>query len=80
MCISTIGTRGDVQPYGAFQPIEPSLVRRRRAAGATLRQIADEMHCSVESVRKGWHYLRSARSPGARGRPQIWIGIGFDRS
>lgn len=53
MCISTIGTRGDVQPYGAFQPIEPSLVRRRRAAGATLRQIADELHCSVENIRKG---------------------------
>ena len=52
---------------------EKEHLKCRREAGAPVRQIADELHCSVETIRKWWRYLRTGQSPSARGRPRTGI-------
>lgn len=49
---------------------EKEYIGQRKAAGASLRQIGQELRCSVETTRKWWRYQRDARIPGARGRPK----------
>lgn len=40
-----------------------------RQAGATLRQLADELHCAPITVRKWWRHGRDQVQPRPRGRP-----------
>lgn len=49
---------------------EKEYICQRKNGGESLRQIAQELHCSNETTRKWWRNQRDARSPGPRGRPK----------
>lgn len=49
---------------------ERQYILTRRQAGVTLNMIADELDCSVETIRKWEHYSRQGGSPRPRGRPR----------
>jgi len=42
---------------------------QRKEAGATLRQLAEELHCAVITARKWWRHGRDQTQPRRRGRP-----------
>ena len=44
-------------------------IRQRKESGASLGQIAQELTCSFQTVRKWWRYLRDGCQPRRRGRP-----------
>lgn len=48
---------------------ERHYIQRRKQAGATLRQIAHELHCAVSTMRKWWRRQREGHLPPSRGRP-----------
>jgi transposase-like protein len=48
---------------------EKQYVLERKQAGATLRQVAAELGCSVITARKWWRYGRDQLRPQRRGRP-----------
>lgn len=49
---------------------EKEYIGQRKKGGESLRQIAQELHCSNETTRKWWRNQRDARNPGPRGRPK----------
>ena len=49
---------------------EKEYICQRKAQGMSLRQIAQELRCSVETIRKWWRYQRDGRIPRVRGRPK----------
>ncbi len=49
---------------------EKQVIRERKAAGESLRQISGELGCSIETVRKWWRYARSGQRVPVRGRPK----------
>jgi transposase InsO family protein len=42
---------------------------QRKEAGATLHQLAEELHCAVITARKWWRHGRDQTQPRRRGRP-----------
>jgi hypothetical protein len=48
---------------------ERQYIQQRKLAGATLRQIAHELHCACVTVRKWWRRQRAGQFPPSRGRP-----------
>lgn len=54
---------------GPLTEAEKQLIPVRKGQGATLRQIATELTCSFETVRKWWRYQRDQRHCQPRGRP-----------
>lgn len=52
---------------------EKALIRERKQAGATHVQVAGELGCSVETVRKWWRSFRQGKPPRARGRPALGV-------
>lgn len=53
----------------ALTQAEQEYVRVRKEAGATLAEIAGELHCSPQTVRKYWRRQRRGQVPRPRGRP-----------
>lgn len=51
-------------------PAEKQRIFKRKLAGATLGQIAEELACSVQTVRKWWRSQRDQRPVLPRGRPK----------
>lgn len=49
---------------------EKAYIEQRQRAGATLAQIAQELQCSRETVRKWWRVQRQGGTPRPRGRPR----------
>ncbi len=49
--------------------VEKQYIYQRKQVGATLGQIAQELNCSQETVRKWWRHLRDQTQPRRRGRP-----------
>lgn len=52
---------------------EKQYLLQRKQAGATLRQVAEELGCAVVTARKWWRYARDQRQPRRRGRPAAGI-------
>jgi transposase-like protein len=48
---------------------ERQYIQRRKLSGATLRQIADELHCARSTARKWWRRQQQGHLPPSRGRP-----------
>ena len=48
---------------------EKQYVLQRKQAGATLRQLAEELDCALITARKWWRYGRDQAQPQRRGRP-----------
>jgi hypothetical protein len=48
---------------------EKQYLLQRRRVGATLRQLADELHCALITARKWWRHGRDQVQPRPRGRP-----------
>ncbi len=48
---------------------EKQYLLQRKQAGATLRQVAAELHCALTTARKWWRYGRDQIQPHRRGRP-----------
>jgi transposase InsO family protein len=57
----------------ALSEAEKQYLQRQKGAGVCLRQIAEELHCSTETTRKWWRWLRKGTRPKARGRPKRGI-------
>ena len=49
---------------------EKAYLRRRKQEGATHQEIAEELNCSPETVKKWWGYERQGTAPQPRGRPK----------
>jgi transposase InsO family protein len=49
---------------------EKEQISRKKAAGMSLRQIGEELQCSIETVRKWWRCERDQRQTRPRGRPK----------
>lgn len=49
---------------------EKQQIYERKQAGSTLRQIAQELECAVETARKWWRHKRDGTQPRPRGRPR----------
>ena len=49
---------------------EKQYIQEHKAAGESLRQISEDLHCSIETVRKWWRCSRDQRVVRARGRPR----------
>ena len=49
---------------------EKAYIVRRKEAGATLKTIANELHCSVWTVEKWWRMHQRGETPRSRGRPR----------
>ncbi len=61
---------------GKRQPLdagEKAYLWRRKQAGASHRQVAQELGCSLETVRKWWRIARRGGVPRPRGRPASGI-------
>jgi transposase InsO family protein len=54
----------------ALSEAEKQYLQRRKEEGGSLRQIAEELHCSTETTRKWWRWLRKGTRPKVRGRPK----------
>lgn len=52
---------------------EKEYISRRKRGGASLEQIAHELECSWETVRKWWRYARDGIRPRPRGRPSTGV-------
>lgn len=52
---------------------EKRLIGQRKAQGVTLPQIATELGCAYETVRKWWRWQRDGRKNRPRGRPKRGI-------
>jgi transposase-like protein len=48
-------------------------IYNRKKEGVTLKQIACEINCSLETARKWWRYLRDGTQPHPRGHPPAGI-------
>jgi transposase-like protein len=53
----------------ALTEAEKRYILQRKESGASLGQIAQELTCSFQTVRKWWRYQRDGRQPRRRGRP-----------
>jgi transposase InsO family protein len=49
---------------------EKQYIQERKITGESLRQISEDLHCSIETVRKWWRCGRDQRVVRARGRPR----------
>lgn len=52
---------------------EKQYLLERKQAGATLRQVADELDCALVTARKWWRYAHAPCQPRHRGRPAAGI-------
>lgn len=50
--------------------VEKQYILQRKGTGASLGQIAQELHCSPETTRKWWRWQRKVQNPPPRGRPK----------
>lgn len=48
---------------------EREYLYQRKQAGASHAEVAQELHCSAETIRKKWKAYRRGQLPGKRGRP-----------
>ena len=54
----------------ALTETEKNYLRERKLNGVSLGQIAQELQCSRETIRKWWRLLKRGITPAARGRPK----------
>jgi transposase InsO family protein len=54
----------------ALTEAEKQYIQQRKEMGISLGQIAQELHCSIETTRKWWRWLCKKKRPGLRGRPK----------
>lgn len=57
----------------ALTEAEKQYIYAQKMAGTSLRQLAEQLGCSVETVRKWWRYRRDGTAPPRRGRPPVGI-------
>jgi len=56
---------------------EKELIWTEKQKGVRLRQISQELRCSIETVRKWYRYARDGRISQKRGRPRRGIGSSY---
>jgi transposase InsO family protein len=54
----------------ALTKAEKEHICRRKQEGATHSQVAEELNCSPETIKKWWAYERQGKVPQPRGRPK----------
>ena len=49
---------------------EKNYIAKRKQERATHRQVAEELNCSPETIKKWWRYQRQGQPPRRGGRPR----------